>query len=81
MADLKKSQSDEELKHRVIEQLDALDRQGKLKVLDFSRSLASGVRGRGGALLTFAGSFPEDDLYEIEKVIEEEFEKVDEEGW
>lgn len=81
MVELKDDLSDEELKRDVIEQLDALDQGGKLEVLNFSRRLAAGAGGRGGALLAFGGTFPEEYLEEVEKVIEEEFEKVEEEGW
>lgn len=81
MADLKDHLSDEELKYRIIEQLDALNRRGMQEVLDFSRRLAAGSGERGGALLAFAGSFSKEDLDEMEQIIEEEFEQVDEEGW
>lgn len=82
---------DEEIKQRVIERFDALDAEGKRKVLDFSEELAArGTSGGrvprpvgkvGGALLAFAGTIPKEDLDEMEKIIEEEFGKVDEEGW
>lgn len=88
MADLSKENpvNDEEIKRSVLESLDGLNHRGKLEVLDFIRELARRERaraaqGRGGALLAFAGSIPKEDLEEMEKVIEEEFEKVDEEGW
>lgn len=88
MADLPEENpiTDEDLKKCVLENLDALDRKGKLRVLDFTRELAAREPSRnvgetGGALLAFAGSIPKEDLDEIEKIIEEEFEKVDEEGW
>ncbi|CAN5782814.1 hypothetical protein BH23ACT11_BH23ACT11_19250 [soil metagenome] len=81
MVDLKNSLGDEELKRSVIEQLDVLDRKGNLEVLGFSRKLATGTTEKGGAMLAFGGSFPEEDLNEMEKIIVEEFEKVDEEGW
>jgi len=82
---------DEEIKRRVLEQLDALDAEGKRKVLDFSRALsarkASEVRrprpvgDAGGALLAFAGTIPPEDLEEIRHAVEEDCEKIDEEGW
>ncbi len=78
--------NDEDLKRRVLENLDVLDRRGKLQMLDFSRELA--IRGpspkigdKGGALLAFAGSIPKKDLEEIGKAIEEDCEKVDLDEW
>ena len=87
MADLheKDPLNDEDLKKRVLDNLDALDRRGKLLVLDFTRELArrepSTVGATGGALLAFAGSIPKEDLEEMKKVIEEEFGKVDLDEW
>ncbi len=87
MADLpeEKSTTDEDLKKRVMDNLDALDRRGKIRVLDFTRELALReplkVGATGGALLAFAGSIPKEDLDEMEKVIEEEFEKVNPDEW
>lgn len=87
----KRRPEDEAIKRRVIEQLDALDTEGKREVLDFSRELAarmpSGtrqprpVKDTGGALLAFAGTIPKDDLKEIQRAIEEHCERIDEEGW
>jgi hypothetical protein len=76
----------------VIEQLDALDTEGKRKVLDFSRELAARrvsaetrtprpVGKHGGALLAFAGTLPKDDLPEIRRAVEEDCERVDQERW
>lgn len=78
--------NDEDLKRRVLENLDALDRRGKLQMLDFSRELAirgpsPGIGDTGGALLAFAGSIPKKDLEEIRKAIEEDCEKVDLDEW
>ena len=87
MADLPEENpiTDEDLKRRVLDNLDALDRRGKLRVLDFTRELArrepSKVGATGGALLAFAGSIPKEDLDEMEKVIEEQFEKVNSDEW
>jgi hypothetical protein len=78
MSDTTKRRSeDEEIKRRVLEQLDALNIEGKRKVLDFSRELsareASEVRGprpvgnTGGALLAFAATIPAEDLEEIRR--------------
>lgn len=82
---------DEEIKRRVLEQLDALDAEGKRKVLDFSRELSGRkvsevrpprpVKDTGGALLAFAGTIPAEDLEEIRRAVEEDCEKIDEEGW
>lgn len=75
--------SDEQLKRSVMEQLDALDTEDKIKVLDFSRELAVRRRSRdkGGSLLAFAGSIPGEDLAEMKLAIEEACETVDEETW
>jgi len=77
--------TDEDLKKRVLNNLDALDRRGKLRVLDFTRELTrrepSKVGAKGGALLAFAGSIPKEDLGEMEKVIEEEFGRVEPDEW
>lgn len=88
MADLPEETpiNDEDLKKRVLDNLDALDRRGKLEVLDFTRELVAREPSRkvgetGGALLAFAGSIPKEDLEEMKKVIEEEFGKVDPDEW
>jgi len=77
--------TDEDLKKQVLDNLDALDRRGKLRVLDFTSELTrrepSKVGATGGALLAFAGSIPKEDLDEMEKVIEEEFGRVDPDEW
>lgn len=82
---------DEEIKRKVIEHLDALDVEDKRKVLDFSRGLTDRgqsavrqprpVKDMGGALLAFAGTIPADDLEVIRRAVEEDCERVDEEGW
>lgn len=87
----KRRPEDEEIKRRVLEQLDALDAEGKRKVLDFSRELSARdapearqprpVGDTGGALLAFAGTIPAEDLEEIRRAVEEDCEKIDEEGW
>lgn len=77
------SQNEENLKRSVLEQLDALDAEGKLRVLDFSRELArrEQAQERGGALLAFAGTISRDDLAEMRQTIEEGCEKVDKDEW
>lgn len=77
------SQNEENLKRSVLEQLDALDAEDKLRMLDFSRELARRERAReqGGALLAFAGTISRDDLAQMRQTIEEECEKVDEDEW
>jgi hypothetical protein len=77
---------DEEIKRRVLEQLDALDAEGKRKVLEFSEKLSSRSevsvqRDTRAALLKYAGTIPEDDLDRISEAIEEGCERVNEEGW
>ncbi len=87
MADLPEETpiTDEDLKKRVLKNLDALDRRGKLRVLDFTSELTrrepSKVGATGGALLAFAGSILKEDLDEMEKVIEEEFGGVNPDEW
>ena len=93
MSDTAEKHSDEEIKRRVLENLDALDRSDKRRVLDFSTELAARgpenenermprpVGDTGGALLAFAGTIPKDDLEEIRRAVEEDCETVDEEGW
>ncbi len=87
----KRPHDDEEIRRRVLENLDALDAEGKRKMLDFSRELAargpSGAReprpvgDTGGALLAFAGTIDREDLEEIRRAVDEDCEKIDEEGW
>jgi hypothetical protein len=91
VSDAAEKYSDEEIKRRVLENLDALDPSDKRRVLDFSTELAARgpakermarpVGDTGGALLAFAGTIPEDDLEEIRRAVEEDCERVDEEGW
>lgn len=88
MADLPEENpiTDEDLKKRVMDNLDALDRRGKLRVLDFTRELATRESSRkvgdtGGALLAFAGSIPKEDLEAMKRAIEEDCEKVDLDEW
>lgn len=87
MADLPEEtqNTDEDLKKHVLDSLDYLDKRDKLRVLDFTRELArrepSKVGAKGGALLAFAGVIPKEDLEEMEKVIEEEFGRVDPDEW
>lgn len=87
----KRRPEDEEIKRRVLEQLDALDAEGKRAVLDFSRELSArrASEGRqprpvgdtGGALLAFAGTISAEGLEEIRRAVEEDCERIDEEGW
>ena len=88
MADLpdKDPANDEDLRKRVLDNLDALDRRGKLRVLDFTRELAAENESRRPrdtrkALLALAGSIPKEDLEEMRRAIEEGCEQVDEESW
>lgn len=87
MSDATKNRSeDEEIKRRVLENLDALDRSGKIQVLNLSEELSSRARPSTGrdtraALLKYAGTISREDLDLISEAIEEGCEKVDEEGW
>jgi hypothetical protein len=80
--------SDEDLKRRVLENLDALDRSGRLAVLSLSEELSSRAgspaeRGQDtrAALLEYAGAISKEDLDLMNEAIEEGCERVDEEGW
>lgn len=82
----KRRPEDEEIKQRVLENLDTLDRPGKLVVLDLSEALSSRAklpaeRDTRAALLKYAGTISKEDLDLISEAIEEGCEKVDEEGW
>ena len=80
---------DEDLKRRVLDNLDALDRSGKLAVLSLSEELSSRAeppdtgpgRDTRAALLEYAGAIPKEDLERMSEAIEEGCERVDEEGW
>jgi hypothetical protein len=75
---------DEEIKRRVLENLDALDRTGKLEVLDLSEELSgasSPGRDTRAALLKHAGAISAEELDLIREAIEEGCERVDEEEW
>ena len=75
----KRRPEDEEIKQRVLEQLDALNIEGKREVLDFARELSARkgseirqprpVKDTGGALLAFAGTIPAEALEEIRRAI------------
>lgn len=88
MADLPEEAqiTDDDLKQRVLDNLDALDRRGKLRVLDFSGKLVTEgetrrPRDTRAALLALAGTIPKEDLEEMRRAIEEGCEQVDEETW
>lgn len=81
MSDIAKREG-EEIKRRVVENLDALDRSGKLKVLGLSEELSgSPRRDTRAALLEHAGSIPVEELERIGEAIEEGCERVDEDEW
>ncbi len=82
----KRRPEDEEIKQRVLENLDTLDRPGKLEVLDLSEALSSRARPPAerdtrAALLKYAGTISKEDLAIISEAIEEGCGKVNEEGW
>lgn len=88
MSDATRSRAeDEDIKRRVLENLDALDRSGKLEVLGLSEELSSqfrlseGQRDTRQALLKYAGTITREDLDLISEAIEEECERVDKEDW
>lgn len=82
----KRRPGDEEIKRRVLESLDTLDRTGKLEVLDLSESLSSQAgrptkRDTRAALRKYAGTISKEDLGLMREAIEEGCEQVDEEEW
>ena len=82
----KRPPEDEEIKRRVLENMDTLGRPGKLEVLDLSEALSSQARlpaerDTRAALLKYAGTISKEDLEIISEAIEEGCERVDEEGW
>ncbi len=82
----KRRPEDEEIKRRVLENLDTLDRPGKLEVLDLTEALSSRAmppekRDTRAALLKYAGTISKEDLEIMKEAIEEGCEKVDEEEW
>ena len=82
----KRRPEDEEIKRRVLENLDTLDRPGKLEVLDLTEALSSRAmppekRDTRAALLKFSGTISKEDLEIISEAIEEGCGKVNEEGW
>ena len=87
MSDVTRRRSEgEEIKRRVIAQLDVLDVEDKRKVLDLSEKLSARVerpaeRDTRTAFRRYAGTIPKEDLDLMSEAIEEGCEKVDEEGW
>lgn len=88
MSDATKSRSeDEDIKRRILENLDTIDRSGKLEVLGLSEELSSqsrppeSQRDTRRALLKYAGTITREDLDLISEAIEEECERVDKEDW
>lgn len=84
MSDAVKSDG-EDIKQRVLVNLDALDWTGKMEVLDLSEKLSGGYGSSGrdtrAALLKYAGEISTHDLDLMREAIEDGCEKVDEEGW
>ena len=82
----KRRPEDEEIKKRVLENLDTLDRSGKLEVLDLAEALSSRARRLAerdtrAALLRYVGTISREDLDIISEAIEEGCERVDDEEW
>ena len=71
------------VKKEIINQMGRLDYEHQRRVLDFARALAvTGPKGvPGKLLLSFGGSYPADDLMEMKKAIEDNCERVDQNGW
>ena len=87
MSDVTRRRSEgEEIKRRVIAQLDVLDVEDKRKVLDLSEKLSARVkwpaeRDTRTASLKYSGTIPKEDLDRMSDAIEKGCEKVDKEGW
>lgn len=71
------------IKHEIEEQLDRLPVEMQRRVLDFALALvATEPKGVPGAnLLRFAGTISKEDLDLMEKAIEEDCERIDENEW
>ena len=71
------------VKKEIINQIGRLDYEHQRRVLDFVRALAvtkpKGVPGK--QLLSFAGTFPADDLKVMKQAIEDSCEKVNLNEW
>jgi hypothetical protein len=67
----------------LLRKLDRLGRDDQLRLLEFARSLESGQpRGTSGKdLMHLAGILPKEDAEEMMRIIEEECEQVDPDGW
>ena len=74
---------DPSLHREIFEQLGRLPVDQQRRVLEFVRTLASGeaVGVPGKEILRFAGMFDTADLKEMEKVIQEECERIDLNEW
>ncbi len=71
------------LEAEIRKQLNQLPPEQQRKVLEFARSLVTAqIRGVPGKdLLHFAGTIDTDDLTSMKQAIEDECEKVDQDGW
>ena len=71
------------VKKEIINQMGRLDCEHQKRVLDFARALAvTGPKGvPGKLLLSFGGTFPDEDLKAMKKAIEDNCEKVDQNEW
>jgi hypothetical protein len=74
---------DPAIQEHILEQLIKLPADQQCRVLEFVRALAAGepVGVSGRELLRFAGMIDPADLKEMERVIEQECERVDPDEW
>ncbi|MFB3920840.1 MAG: hypothetical protein ACE145_03915 [Terriglobia bacterium] len=75
--------TDPSIQREILGELGRLNPADQKKVLTFARSLAEReLKGTPGKdLLRFAGAFPEEDLKEMARIIEEDCERVDPSEW
>jgi ABC-type molybdenum transport system ATPase subunit/photorepair protein PhrA len=66
----------------ILEEVNRLSDDQQQRVLEFARSLATRPAGVPLAdLMKFVGTIPKEDLLEMQRVIEEDCERIDAEGW
>ncbi len=74
--------SESPIKEQIITELTDLDPHQLQEVLNFTRNLKAQTQGAlGRNLMHLVGSIPPDDLALMEKVIEEDCERIDPQTW
>lgn len=69
------------LEQDILEEVHKLGPQQQQQVLAFARVLAAPSNASGKGLLRAAGTIPPDDLAMMERAIEEECERIDDDEW